>query len=33
MGRALGVATPVNDTVYTAREPYADGAPVLPEPA
>jgi ketopantoate reductase len=32
MGRELGVATPLNDTVYAALEPYADGAPVLPEP-
>ena len=30
MGRELGVATPLNDTVYAALEPYAAGAPALP---
>jgi 2-dehydropantoate 2-reductase len=30
MGRELGVATPLNDTVYAELEPYADGTPALP---
>jgi 2-dehydropantoate 2-reductase len=30
MGRELGVATPLNDAVYAALAPYADGAPAVP---
>ena len=32
LGQARGVATPCNLVVYAALKPYADGAPVLPQP-
>ena len=32
MGRDLGVATPLNFAVYAALEPYAAGAPSVPNP-
>jgi 2-dehydropantoate 2-reductase len=30
MGRELGIPTPLNQLIYAALQPYADGAPVLP---
>jgi 2-dehydropantoate 2-reductase len=31
LGRARGVATPINDTIYAALKPYVQGKPVLPK--